>query len=238
LSGPVVEEPRWWIGLVCALAGGVVFVLAGGVAGGWGMRTIAIRALFGVLVAGMAAAEIRHLLMANRDVYEWAVTGVATAVAVVTATVVAAHVARWSAGSAGETACAPMVDALRVRSVVARRARVNGALQAFWLVAITIVNLLLVYDARYRDFPSLLVAPVIVAYLALALARGRTARAPREIEERFLAGALVVGAAAIVVLELPINGSADLWALLCVSFAGATWINAAQPPSSVASAVA
>ena len=241
LSGPVVEEPRWWIGLVCALAGGVVFASAGGLAGGWARRTIALRALFGVLVAGMAAAEVRHLVMANRDAVEWAVTGFATGVAIVTATLVAAHVARWSAGVDGERAiaCAPMVDALRMRAArsIAWPARINGALQAFWLVAITIVNLLLVYDSRYRDFPSLLVAPVIVAYLALAIARGGwSRRAPREVEERFLAAALIVGAATIVVLELPINGAGDLWALLCVLFAVATWINAARPEAPVAAA--
>jgi glucan 1,3-beta-glucosidase len=230
LSGPVVEEPDWWIGLVGAAGTALLFVLAGRVAGGWSRTAVVVRALFGLLVGAMTAAQVRHMVFANRDAGEWALTGCATVLAVVTTTVVAARVTRWLGGldDRRQIACAPMAELLA--SGTTGGARLNGALQAFWLVATMVVNLLLVFDARYRDFPSLLFLPVIVAYAALAIARNdRAARAPREIEERFLAGGLVIGAAVIVVMELPINGSSDLWAALCVVFAAATWINAARP---------
>jgi len=229
LSGSVVEEPYWWVGVSCAALAGVLFALAGRAAGGWSPPAVAVRGSFGVLLGAMTAAELRHIVFANRDTIEWVLTGCATAMSVVTTTVVAARVALWFGGDGGRgIACAPMVDAFRTSGPSG--GRINGGLQAFWLVAMTVVNLLLVFDARYRDFPSLLLAPVVVAYVALAIARNdRAVRASREIEERFLAGGLLVGAAVIVVMELPINLSADLWALLCVAFAAATWINAARP---------
>lgn len=254
LTGPVVEEPRWWVGVVAAVVAAFVFAFGGGIgtiAGGRARAAVAVRALAGLLVGALASAEVRHLVMANRDVFEWAVTGTAAVLAVVTTVVVAAHVARWMAGDDGARAvadrerrpadqdaassigCAPMVDALSrsPRGPWPIAARLNGGLQAFWLVAVTVVDLLLVFDSRYRDFPSLLFAPVIVVYAALALARGSwQRRLPREIEERFLAAMLVVGAAVIVALELPINGSADLWALLLLLFAAATWVNVARVP--------
>ena len=228
LSGTVVEEPNWWIGLACAAMTALVFALAGRFAGGWSRGAIVVRASFGVVVGATTAAEVRHMLFANRNVVEWTLTGCATVMAVFTTAIVAARVARWFAhGDAQrEIACAPMSEIL----TRGHGGCINGLLQAFWLVAITVVNLLLIYDSRYRDFPSLLVAPVVVAFVALAIARDAwQVGARREIEERLLAGALVVGAALILVTELPINGSADLWALLCVAFAVATWVNAARP---------
>ena len=39
---------------------------------------------------------------------------------------------------------------------------------------------------------------------------------------------LVVGAIVVVAIELPINASADWWALLCLVFAASTWANAAR----------
>jgi hypothetical protein len=186
----------------------------------------------------MAAAELRHIVFANRDGFEWALTGIVTAIAVATATIVGERVARWLAQEPGtDVACVPMTAAFgssnSARASTATPAgRLNGALQAFWLVAAAIVNLLLVFDARYRDFPSLLFAPVVVAFAACAIARGRfVADVVREVEERMLVAALVVGAAVIVAMELPINLSADLWGLLCVAFAAATWINAARAPN-------
>ncbi len=41
-----------------------------------------------------------------------------------------------------------------------------------------------------------------------------------------LVGALIVGAALIVAMELPINASADWWGVLCVALAVATLFNA------------
>ena len=228
LVGPVVEEPRWWIGPV---AGGALAVLfaAFGLAGVARSRSATVvRGLAGFLIGALVAAQWRHIVFANRNAFEWALTGCATALALVTALVVVERVARWmAAGRPGDAGCAAMVDALS-RASIESGVRTRGALQAVWLVATTIVNLLLVFDARYRDFPSLLLAPVVIAFAALALTRADHAwRAKREVEERLLVGALVLAGAVILVMELPINLSADLWVLLCVAFAAATWVNVA-----------
>jgi glucan 1,3-beta-glucosidase len=245
LTGPVVEEPRWWIGLAAGAAGAAAFALFGLVVGagraGATVAAMAARVSIGFVVGAIGAAQVRHIVFANRDATEWALTGIATALAVVTASIVTEHVARLLAasgatGATGATgaergaACAPMSEALSWSRPggPAAGARTRGALLGFWLVAATIVNLLLIFDARYRDFPSLLFAPVVVAYAGLALARrDPTARGVREVEERLLVGALLAAAAVIVVMELPINLASDFWALLCVVFAASTWVNAA-----------
>ena len=236
-AGPVVEEPRWWIGLVCGGALAALFALVGVVRGSRSASAIAGRALAGFTIGAIGAAQIRHIVFANRDADEWLMTSVATGLALVTAAFVCEQVAAWledARREPGGLRAATMAAALtRSSTALATTARINGVLQAVWLIVVTIVNLLLIYDARYRDFPSLLVAPVVLGYAALALTRpGVDWRARREVEERYLVIALVVAAALLMVFELPINGSANAWELLCVVFAAATWINASGPASS------
>jgi exo-beta-1,3-glucanase (GH17 family) len=230
LSGPVVEEPRWWLGLVVGCAVALAWTLYAYVAvrsRRWG--ALGARSALGFFVGAMAAAEARHLVFANQDALEWASTVVALLAAVAAALVVGERVARWleAQGHDAETiACAPLVVAWSRRTAAPAAARLRGALLSFWLVLAAVVNLLLVFDSRYRDFPTLLFAPVVVAFVALAVTRGAVLwRAPREIEERLLVAALAAAAALIVVMELPINASADLWAALCLAFAGAAWIS-------------
>lgn len=241
LAGPVTEEPLWWIGPAAGLLGAVAFAVHAALRRRSPARRIGASALFctlaGFVIAATGAAQVRHILFANRDLLEWMLTGSATLLAVITSVVVCDRVARWlshpgpAAGGAA-VACDPIVAALVFTGPVATTpGRVNGVLQALWLVGITVVNLLLVFDPRYRDFPSLLFAPVIGSFAALALARGTAAwRARREVEEQLLAGALIVAGVVIVALELPINAVADLWVLLCVVFAAAAWVNARAVP--------
>ena len=234
LVGAVVEEPRWWLGPVGGVAVALGFAMFGLLRRSSGAALV-VRALVGFLLGALATAQLRHIVFANRDPVEWLLTGTATALAVVTTAFVGERLARWIAtdGAPGSVACATIVDAWSRRAgAPGRGARVSGALLGAWLVLVTIVDLLLVFDSRYRDFPSLLIAPVVVVYAALAVAR-RDAdwKAPREIEERMLAGALVVGAAILLVMELPINGSADAWVALCVALAAATWVNARPAPA-------
>ena len=244
LTGPVVEEPRWWIGLLCGLIGALAFA-AGGHAAARSARErrplgTLVRMLAGFTIGAVAAAEVRHMVFAERDVEEWLLTGAATFLSVTTATFVSERVVRWLAhdGQKG-VLCVPVAAAFGSSgsgshasgthaSVVKIADRATGIAQAFWLIAAAIVNLLLVFDSRYRDFPTLLFAPVVVAFVALAMTRDASTWGwRREIEERALAAALIAGGAIILVMELPINASADRWAALCVAFAGAAWINGA-----------
>ncbi len=231
LSGPVVEDARWWVGLVVGFACAAAFTLFGGLfARARALsRASAVRALAGFFIGAIVAAEVRHFIFANRDAFEWALTLGMTIVAVPTAALIANRVALWMDGNASANvdheglACAAMVDSFKRCGT--RRAfpgAISGALQGFWLIAATLVNLLLIFDARYRDFPSLLFAPAIVGYAMLALTHPSTVwNGSLEIEEKILSIGLVVGAVLIVVMERPINASADLWALLCVVFAAA-----------------
>lgn len=235
LSGPVVEDARWWVGLAAGFAGAAAFTLFGSLFARARAvsRASAVRALAGFFIAAIAAAEVRHFIFANRDAFESALTMIMAIVAVTTATFIANRVAHWMDENASANidanvddeglACAAMVDSFKRRGT--RRAfacAISGALQGFWLIAATLVNLLLIFDARYRDFPSLLFAPAIVGYAMLALTRPSTVwNGSLEIEEKILSIGLVVGAVLIVMMERPINASADLWALLCVVFAAA-----------------
>ena len=252
LSGPVTEDDRWWVGLIAGLSYAAGFGLFGALLrrsldmprprAVW--QATALRMLAGFFIGAIAAAQVRHFVFANRDVFEWALTIVVSLLAVVTATFIAEQVAQWISRSANGHGidCASMAKVFRKREAVGAGI-LNGALQAFWLIAATIVNLLLIFDARYRDFPSLLFAPVIVGYAMLALtasidSRRILSKAPREIEEKILSVGLVIGAAIVLALELPINASADLWVLLCAMFAASTWINGGVGPPAPSPALA
>jgi hypothetical protein len=82
------------------------------------------------------------------------------------------------------------------------------------------MNVLLVFDARYRDFPSLLFAAPIAGYCFLATCSAQDSIGGRfGLEERILALWLIVSSVLIVALELPSNRAADLWCLLCLAMA-------------------
>jgi len=225
LSGAVTEDARWWRGLVCGVAAAIVFVGFGLLArrrAPGSLAAMAVRALAGFATGAVGAAQVLHFLHANRDAFEWVLMTTVSGVAFVTAALVFERIAGYIGRAESPQPMTPMASMFR------RGGRIEAGLQAFWLVAVTIVNLLLVFDARYRDFPTLLFAPPIVAFALLALLRPEASwTAPREIEERLLVGALVLAAAVLVVLELPINLASDLWASLCLVFAAAAWINVA-----------
>lgn len=223
LTGPVVEDARWWVGFAAGGAAAIAFVLFGLVGAPRSATALGFRLLAGFFTGAVVAAQVKHYELANRNLFETVLMTSTTVIAAITAAVVFEQVARWLARrDAGTPAgAAPLVTVFRGAGLD----RLNGVLLGFWLVAGAIVNLLLVFDARYRDFPSLLFAPVIVAFAALALARRVRFGRGAQVEEKLLVGSLVVGAAIIVVTELPINLSADLWAGLCLLFAAAAWLN-------------
>jgi exo-beta-1,3-glucanase (GH17 family) len=222
LSGTVTEDARWWRGLVCGGVVAIAFVAFGFVTGRRAPGFVAAssaRALAGFATGAIGAAQVAHFVHANRDVFEWILMPTVSGLAFVTAAVVFERVARSLGQADSPGSMASMAQAFK-------RGGLDAILQSFWLVAITIVNLLLVFDARYRDFPTLLFAPPIVAFATIALLRRDASwTARREIEERLLVGVLVVAAAVLVVMELPINLASDLWAVLCLVFAAAAWTN-------------
>ena len=84
-----------------------------------------------------------------------------------------------------------------------------------WLFAVTVMDLLLVFDPRYRDFPSLLFAAPGGALVLLSIITSATEVGSEvTLEERLCALWLLVASVLIVVIERPSNLSADFWALL------------------------
>jgi hypothetical protein len=206
----------------------VLAVLTTGVAA-WRWRPGRV-GLVSLALAGDAAgatfwAQWRHMGFANRTADEWLLTGALLALAMATTLLAIAVLAR-SMNRAGfiETP-ASLADFL-----AGRRDLVGwlGAARFCWLVGVAITNLLLVFDARYRDFPLLLFGAPLAAYVVLGIAAGSTLRGTGQrvaVEERLLAAWALVSGVLILILEQPSNGSADRWMVLCVLFAGVVLVS-------------
>ncbi len=198
LVDPVIEEPRWSWALALGAVVAVLFLVAARMSG------VRLRAMpFGLLsLAGyvtgcVLASQAKTAWLAARNEREWGIAIGWTALALVTSWWIARDIALRS-----------KEDAEPVRGW--------RLLRFVWLFSATIVSLLLVVDARYRDFPiALFSTPVIGLALLLIATRQRL---QLQIEERLMAGWLVVAAALTMVIEGIHNGHALAWAGLCLLF--------------------
>jgi glucan 1,3-beta-glucosidase len=199
MRGPVVEEPRWWLGWLAAALGALLSAAFGGARRGWrGARGWIALALAGAGSGGALAWQLRQMIGACANGWEWLVSGAAWLLALVAGLRLARSVAASLAGS---------------REVVAPWAGWRFA----WLFGLALYGLLEVFDGRYRDFPLGLFAVPSLGYAALALARRKTARP--SLEQRFLAVAAPLLGAVIVAQELGQNVAAWLWLGLCLAIA-------------------
>ncbi len=103
-----------------------------------------------------------------------------------------------------------------------------GACRSFLLFAAAIMTLLLVFDARYRGFPTVL---YMLPLLGLAMARLAGLRLAGAVEERVLAAVCVLGSIAFVLIEGFANGQsltfgATVVALVAVATDGRFWMPA------------
>jgi glucan 1,3-beta-glucosidase len=216
MLGAVVEEPDWRAGPIAGLiAAALALVVA---LAFW--RDAPPALLVFVMGANAAGATLwaqwRQMGFANRSVDEWLLTGSLTLVALATVALQLVVLTQWSAGRRVLSAPRCLSD---VRWRAADSGDVLGALRFVWLFCVAVVNLLLVFDARYRDFPAWLFVAPIAGYVLCALAAApsdRAARAPLAIEERLLSCWAIASALIIIVLERPINLCADAWGALCV----------------------
>jgi exo-beta-1,3-glucanase (GH17 family) len=202
MQGPVTEEPRWWAGWLAGLAGAGLFALVGARRRRWhGWRGWIALGLAGFASGCALAWQFRQMLFACRDAWEWTVAVGACLLALVTA----GRLARWVAArlAGRETPVAPPV---RPRLV--------------WLFVLAYYGLLLVFNGRYRDFPlGLFALPCLGYALVGGLSAWRAAPLPA-VEERFLAAALPLLAAVVVVQELGLTPVAWLWLGLNLALAG------------------
>lgn len=203
LAGPVVEVPDWrrWLGLSAGIA------LATLALAGRPRDALAALGVAGQAVLGGACLALwwKLALQDNRDLWEWGWTALLTLLNV-------AVIAR------GVLACAaPGGWRGRVFARIERHAQ--GLLLAVGFVAAAMM-LQLVFDARYREFPSfVLLLPALVFGFAPVVLH---ASAPRR--ELLLLTALIAGGAPLVLLEEKLtNTQAIGWALVSLALAGALW---------------
>lgn len=223
--GAVVEEPRWKWGLAAAAALALTFLLAGllqrdrpGVTGA------CVWLLGGTASGGILAAQVRTLWLTSRNDAEWLVGGGMTLLALVAAWTTTGLLAAQADGKAPPP---PPAIAAALRRVLGQGdgagagGVVAGVLRFTFLFAAAIVCLLLLFDARYRDFPlELFVAPVGGFCLLALYDSGQTPTAPDDnLEERLLAWLLTLAAPAIAVSERVTNLHAVAWSALCLAFA-------------------
>ena len=198
LVDAVVEEPRWPWALGMGLLVSVGFLLST-VLSGVKLRPLAatIVGLGGYVTGCVLASEAKTAWAASRNRTEFVIAIVWSVLALATA---------W----------------LFVRNLAASADRNREPLRGWrvlrfiWLFSATVVALLLAMDSRYRDFPiALFLAPVGSMVLALLATRERLGLG---LEERIMAGWLLVAAGIIAVLEGFLNGSALVWCALLAVF--------------------
>ena len=222
LRGPVIEDPLWYAGPLAGVILALVFWSAGFFMRQRQDRWYAV----GLLLAGYTGgailmAQTERLLAANRDAFEWLMSGSWTLLELLTVWVFAQIV--------GEHLQEPHHAAMpkRIRFPLGNAAG-NGTgvlelLQFAWLFAAAVVCLLLVFDPRYRGFQNALFMPAGFGFALLSLT-GDTQLCSESVQSRILATWLGVAAVLIVVIEGVANGQALLWAALCAGFCVSVWV--------------
>lgn len=223
-QGPVVEEPRWKWGFAAAGIAALTFLAVGL----WRRRPVTstgglILLLAGALTGGTLAAQARMIWLANRTLFEWWLS-TSYALAVLLAGVLAAMMlCAWAANPRSPPAVASM-SAVMERLVLGTRGRDAsavwlGGLRFFFLFGTAAQCLLLVFDARYRDFPLELIAVPALMYALLALAARGAQQAAPEIEERVLSWGIVILVPLVAFIERASNLHALAWCGLCLLLA-------------------
>lgn len=233
-KGPVAEAPLWSLGAACVAAGFFVGFLRR-----WktlsGPDEAIVLAIVSIAGGGANLAVWRDLWMANRNWSEWTVTVLYATLLVLATFQFGRAVSGWCAGGITPPRLAPASALVRwVRrndQHYDAAGRILGTLRFAFLFGAALVCLLLVFDARYRDFPTALYAPPTVALALLAwLDRESTA----DLEEIMLAGWIAFSAPWIAIAEhiiapphAPwswadnINPQPIVWAGLCLLLSGA-----------------
>jgi len=193
MTGPVVEEPRWWLGWLAGAAAALLFAIAGALRREWrGLAGWAVLLLAGFAAGTALAWQYRQMLYACRDALEWGLSWAGCAGGLVTAIVLG----RWLAARISGVA-APLLP--------------GGWLRFAWLFLFALEGLLLVFDGRYRDFPLGLALLPCVGYGLAGWLSGWAQTAGLWLEERCLALLVPVLAAVVVAQDLGLNPVTWLW---------------------------
>ena len=187
LVGDVTADAQWWRGPLSGAIAAVLLLIVARSA--LGIRTASPLTQIGI--AGFAFGclgmlQWDYLWYSNRDWQEWLAMG------------------SWAL-------LCNVICLSRLFDYNERWPRMWNTLLLLLLISMTYINLGLVFDARYRDFPT---AFVLLPIALLALKGTQPARLVNSSEGLLLSTWLVLSAPVIVALEFLSNGSALLWCLL------------------------
>ena len=204
LHGPVVEDPQAWRALLPATLLALAFALPA-------LRRRrrpeqALRALAGFGVGLALAAAWQQLADGARSTLEWSVGCTA---------LMAMLASAWML----TTALANGFD----RALTATTARRLSRLRFGWLLALAWLDLLLVFDPRYRDLPLALVAPAALGFALLRIT-GQPPATPRaDCRPQLLALGAALLAAIIVLQERGLDPWAWAWLGLNLLLGSSLW---------------
>lgn len=235
-TGPVAEDPYWYLGWLGAVIG---LAAALGLSRRWQLTErlsqVQVMAL-GAATGGLVVAQLRYGMVWNRNPLEWGATVLLGAASLVLMFRVAQLLALGrSDRPVGQGASSLVGLAVPSFNTLWRRRRAHfdaldwlGVCRSFLLFAAAIMTLLLVFDARYRGFPTVL---YMLPLLGLAMARLAGLRLAGAVEERVLAAVCVLGSIAFVFIEGFANGQsltfgATVVALAAVATDGRFWMPA------------
>jgi glucan 1,3-beta-glucosidase len=195
LRGPVAEDPQAWRALMPAALLGLAFALPA-----WRRRRHeqALRALAGFGSGLALAAAWQQLVDGAHGTLEWGAGGIALTAMLITAWILGGRLARWIGGIDAPASAPAATPAL-------------ARLQTGWLIVLAWLDLLLVFDPRYRDLPLALVVPVALGFALLRVAGLAPTFTPADRRPQMLAlgGALL--ATVIVLQERGLNPWAWAW---------------------------
>jgi hypothetical protein len=168
----------------------------------------------GAGIGAVSAAQWRELVHGERDLAEWSVGLGLSIAALLSGLLLARFLIDWMADQ--RPIPLPRAIASRPwRAVSFDGAMLLGVMRFFWLFGAAMMNLLLCFDARYRDFPIFLYAMPVLGLMLVALAqRGLVQQLGAE--EKLLAAWVCLSGLVVVVLEGFDNGPALVWGLLCL----------------------
>lgn len=233
-TGPVAEDPYWYLGWLGAVVG---LAAALGLSRRWKLteRLPQVQVLaLGAATGGLLVAELRYGVVWNRNALEWGATVLLGAASLLLVFRVAQLLALGRSDRPDGQGASSLVG-LTVPSfnTLWRRRRAHfdaldwlGVCRSFLLFAAAIMTLLLVFDARYRGFPTVL---YMLPLLGLAMARLAGLRLAGAVEERVLAAVCVLGSIAFVLIEGFANGQsltfgATVVVLAAVATDGRFWL--------------
>jgi len=213
-QGEVIEDPHFVLGIALGALFGLVLVLGLIVAKRGNVMTCLAAFAMGDGIGACAAAQIREMVRAERTPAEWAIGIALSVIALASALWAARIVLKWT--QTGAPPPTPLGIAGVRHEFFARGmtdAFLGGLVRFVWLYFGALMNLLLIFDGRYRDFPIFLYAAPVAA-LSLVTLIGRKADAVPAIEEQGLSLWLVLSSVVVLILETPQNPPAVLWVLM------------------------